>query len=301
MKLVKWTNFGAVVAAGLFLAAAGCSGGSSPTAAPSTPTPPAPTPTPAPPSGPGATADAVCRAIGYGYPKVPCSDAQEPTLLPFVEAAIDELAAKHPEIFNTDQVMGPGGYRVLDSQAYFNGMVSTLATHGVCASADLPSSQLLVKNQNEMSETYAILNSRGFARRGSGSLIWTCTPASFPLSPADQFSYVRTAFFGFFGCPAGTVLPVPAAGELPEICSGIVTATPKDANGVNTPDYVHGNDISWNLRSGSDAVTAYPALDGNIFNYIIQPKAVGSFSLCATIKGVEGCLNGRVVPGVINP
>jgi hypothetical protein len=86
----------------------------------------------------------------------------------------------------------------------------------------------------------------------------------------------------------------PAAGEVPLVCSGIVTATPKDANGVNTPPALHGNDVSWRLRSGDAFVSAYPALDGNIFNYIIQARDVGSFSLCATVGGKEGCLNGRV-------
>jgi hypothetical protein len=296
MKLVKWTNFGAVVAAGLLAAAAGCSGGSSPTA-PATPAPrpsAAPTPTPIP-SGSGATADAVCRAIGYGEPQVPCSDAQQPTLLPLIEASIDELAEKHPEIFNTELVIGPGGYQVLDSNDYFAGMVEALAQKGVCATADLYKSQIQVKNSNDVSETYAILSSRGFARRGPGAHILSCSPASFPLSPDNQFAYVRTAFFGYFGCAAGTTTPVPASGELPSVCSGIVTATPKDANGINTPDYIHGNDITWRLRSGEEYVAVYPALDGNIFNYIVQAKAVGSFSLCATVKGVEGCLNGKVV------
>ncbi len=79
------------------------------------------------------------------------------------------------------------------------------------------------------------------------------------------------------------------------VCSGIVTATPKDANGVNTPASIHGEDVTWKLRSGGEFVSVYPALDGNIFNYIVQAKAVGSFSLCATVRGVEGCLNGRVV------
>lgn len=296
MKLVKWTDFGAVVAAGLLFAAAGCSGGSSPSAPHSpSPTPSAPVSSPTPPTGAGATSEAVCRAIGFGYAQVPCSDAQEPTLLPYIEAAIDELAEKRPELFNTEQVMGPGGYRVVDVEGYFAGMVSTLATKGICATADLTKSQIMVKNHNEMSETYAILNSRSFARRGAGSLIWTCTPASFPLSPDEQFAYVRTAFFGYFACPPGTVTPVPASGDLPVVCSGIVTATPKDANGVNTPDYVHGNDITWRLRSGGEYVAVYPALDGNIFNYIVQARAVGPFSLCATIKGIEGCLNGKVV------
>lgn len=292
MKLHSMKDWGAVA---LLTLAGGCGGGS---ASPTAPAPsPAPTAssTPTPPPTGGGSVEAVCRSIGYGRPKVGCDKLEIASVLPLVEQAIDRLVATRPEIFDTTTQIGDGGFRVLDEKAYFEGMQTTLAGLGVCSQPDNSGTSILVKNDNDLDETYAILNSKGYIRRGWGSYITSCIPSSFPLSPDDQFSYVRTAFFGF-KCEPGIVTPIPAAGELLVVCSGIVTATPKDSNGVNTPASLHGNDISWRLRSGDAAVAVYPALDGNIFNYIVQAKAVGAFSLCATVRGIEGCLNGRVVP-----
>jgi len=293
MNHLTKTNLGATFAVGLVMVLGGCGGGSSPTA----PFSPSPTPTATPSSTPpptgGGSVEAACRAIGYGTPKVGCDHVEVATLLPSIEAAIDQVVAAQPGIFDLDAQMGAGGFRVLDEPAYFQAMQTTLAGMGICSQAEKAGTNLTVKNTNDLDETYAILNSKGFVRRGWGSYILSCIPSGFPLSPEDQFSYVRTAFFGY-QCAAGVVTPVPASGELPVVCSGIVTATPKDANGVNTPPSIHGYDVSWRLRSGDASVSAYPALDGNIFNYIIQAKAVGTFSLCATVGGKEGCLNGRV-------
>jgi hypothetical protein len=296
MKLHRMKDVGAVAVAGLLMTYAGCGGGS---ASPTSPAPPVQSPaapsTPTPPPASGGSVDAVCRAIGYGTPKVGCDHVEIATMLPLMESAIDQLVKTRPQIFDTDSQMGDGGYRVLDEKAYFDGMQTTLAGLGVCSQTDGSGTNLQVKNENELDETYAILNSKGFIRRGWGSYLKSCIPSSFPLSPADQFAYVRTAFFGF-KCDPGIVTPPPFQGDLLVVCSGIVTATPKDANGLNTPASVHGNDVSWNLRSGAENVSVYPAGDGNIFNYIVQARQVGTFSLCATVKGVEGCLNGRVVP-----
>ena len=289
------TNLGAAFAVGLVVVLGGCGGGSSPTS----PVSPSPTPTATPSSTPpptgGGSVEAVCRAIGYGTPKVGCDHIEVATLLPSIEAAIDRVVAAQPGIFDLNTQMGAGGFRVLDEPAYFQAMQTTLAGMGICSHAEEAGTNLTVKNNNDLDETYAILNSRGFVRRGWGSYITSCIPSGFPLSPEDQFSYVRTAFFGY-QCGGDVKLPVPATGQLPVVCSGIVTATPKDANGINTPPEIHGSDVSWRLRSGADVVSAYPALDGNIFNYIVQARAVGAFSLCATVGGKEGCLNGRVTP-----
>jgi hypothetical protein len=295
MKLHTITEVGAAAVVGLMLITSACGGGSASPTAPATPrpTPTASTATP-PPTGGAASVDAVCRSIGYGTPKVGCDHLEVATVLPLVETAIDQVVAARPEIFDKNNQMGEGGFRVLDEKAYFTEMQTALAGLGVCSKVD-GTSNLMVKNQNDLDETYAILNSKGFVRRGWGSYITSCIPSSFPLSPEDQFKYVRTAFFGF-KCADGVVTPPPAQGDLLVVCSGTATATPKDANGINTPVSVHGTDITWNLRSGGEYVAAYPALDGNIFNYVIQAKAVGPFSLCATIRGIEGCLNGRVVP-----
>ena len=239
--------------------------------------------------------DAVCRSIGYGTPKVGCDKLETATMQGLVTTAIEQLVAARPEIFDTNIEMGSGGYRVLDERAYLEGVQTMLAGLGVCSQADNSGVSLVVKNSSALDETYTILTPKGFIQRGFRSYVTSCEPAGFPLSPDDQFSYVRTAFFGY-QCGDGVKTPVPATGELPVVCSGIVTATPKDANGVNTPANVHGNDVSWRLRSGADVVSVYPARDGNIFNYIVQAQAVGTFSLCATVGGKEGCLNGRVTP-----
>lgn len=216
-------------------------------------------------------------------------------MLPLVTTAIDQLVADRPDLFDKSNEMGAGGYRVLDEKAYLEGVQTKLAGLGVCSQADATGVNLLVKSTNDLAETYAILTPKGFIHRGFRSYVTTCVPAGFPLSPEDAFAYVRTAFFGY-QCDPGVSTPVPASGEIPVVCRGIVTATPKDANGVNTPPSVHGQDVSWRLRSGSDVVSVYPAGDGNIFNYVVQARAVGSFSLCATVGGKEGCLNGRVTP-----
>jgi len=289
-------NPGATLAVGLLVVLGGCGGGSSPTS----PISPLPTPTATPSSTPppvgGGSVEAVCRAIGYGTPKVGCDHVEVATMLPSIEAAIDQVVAAKPGIFDLDTQVGAGGFRVLDEPAYFQAMQTTLAGMGICSQVEEAGTNLTVKNNNELDETYAILNSKGFVRRGWGSYLQSCIPSGFPLSPDDQFSYVRTAFFGYQCVDDGVKQPVPATGELPVVCSGIVTATPKDANGINTPPEIHGYEVSWRLRSGDAFVSAYPARDGNIFNYIIQAKAIGTFSLCATVGGKEGCLNGRVTP-----
>jgi hypothetical protein len=205
-------NPGATLAVGLLVVLGGCGGGSSPTS----PVSPLPTPTATPSSTPppvgGGSVEAVCRAIGYGTPKVGCDHVEVATMLPSIEAAIDQVVAAQPGIFDLDTQVGAGGFRVLDEAAYFQAMQTTLAGMGICSQAEEAGTNLTVKNNNELDETYAILNSKGFVRRGWGSYLQSCIPSGFPLSPEDQFSYVRTAFFGY-QCDDVT-LPVPASGEV---------------------------------------------------------------------------------------
>jgi hypothetical protein len=298
MRILTKSDLGAALAVGLVVAVGGCGGGTSPTA-PVTPSP-TPTASASPSTPPPATGsvEAVCQAIGWGTPKAGCDRITEAvTMLPYVEAAIDKLVASEPRLFNLDIMIGDG-YKVVDQPGYFEGMRKTLAGMGICAGQDI-FGNLVVKQQNDLDETYAILNSKGFVRRGFGSYLKSCIPSSFPLSPADQYSYVRTAFFGY-KCPSpDTPLPVPASGEIPVNCAGIVTATPKDANGVNTPPSIHGNEVVWRVRSGGERIAAYPVLDGNVFNYTVQAREIGTFSLCARVGPKEGCLNGRVIPNPV--
>ncbi len=287
---------GAAAVLGLLSILGGCGGGSASPNAPTTPSPvPTASATPAAPPTGLAAVEAACRSIGYGKAGSSCRKLEDASVLPLVMTAANLLVAARPEIFDTNIEIGSGSYRVLDEKAYLEGMQVMLATLGVCSQADPTGSNLRVKSHNDLDETYEVLNAKGNIGRGWRTYLQSCTPAGFPLAPGDAFSYVRTAFFGY-KCDAGVEKPVPASGQLPVVCSGIVTATPKDANGVNTPPEIHGTDVSWRLRSGAEVVSVYPALDGNIFNHVVQAKAVGSFSLCATVGGREGCLNGKVTP-----
>jgi hypothetical protein len=83
-------------------------------------------------------------------------------------------------------------------------------------------------------------------------------------------------------------------GRLPVVCTGYVTATPKDRSGLNVPAFIHGPDISWELRQGEGRVAPRPLAVP--FNYALGARAVGNFSFCATVQGVTGCLDGRVIP-----
>jgi hypothetical protein len=103
---------------------------------------------------------------------------------------------------------------------------------------------------------------------------------------------------GFFGisCKNGKPVPNNGAGQLPVGCKGFVTATPKYANGDDVPLSVHGPDIDWDLESGGAFVDVRPPSFPSDFNKDLVGLRVGTFSLCATVRDVKGCLNGTVTP-----
>ena len=85
---------------------------------------------------------------------------------------------------------------------------------------------------------------------------------------------------------------------MPLGCDGFVTATPKQRNGQDVPSWVHGSDIDWDLREGDDVVAVEP--DPSLFEPLqpdpATPRARSASFLCATVLGVEGCLNGQTIP-----
>jgi hypothetical protein len=91
-------------------------------------------------------------------------------------------------------------------------------------------------------------------------------------------------------------VPNNGAGQLPAGCKGFVTATPKYANGDDVPLSVHGPAIDWDLESGATIVEVRPPSFPSDFNKDLVGLKVGTFRLCATVKGVQGCLNGTVTP-----
>lgn len=278
--------------AGVALASSGCGGSGRSPAAPVTaivPTP-APTPTPPPPI-PGYSA--TCSAVGYGKGDVACDSGVESTFLADVEDAIDTLVSTRREIFDFRSPAADGGIRVVDRDAYYQGVVDILGTKGLCAAPSFGPVTLLVKRTNEFSEAFVILSPRDSVRKGPSVFATRCTPAEFPLIAEEAISYIRVAFFGI-GCPPGVEAPPLPLGRLPMGCSGAVTATPKDKSGLNVPAFIHGPDIKWEFESGEWAVAARPVEVP--FNYVLTAREVGNFSFCATIKGVTGCLKGRVIP-----
>ena len=75
-----------------------------------------------------------------------------------------------------------------------------------------------------------------------------------------------------------------------------MTATPKYANGDDVPLSVHGPVIDWELESGGAFVEVRDPSFPSDFNKDLVGLQPGPFSLCATVKGVKGCLNGTVTP-----
>ncbi len=166
-------------------------GGDGPTQPPLTvpKTVPAPTPNPV---------IAACF-LGEGTLNTDCEHTSE-RLLSRVEAAMDRLVEKHPEIFNLEDEDWPGthAYRVLDQDAYMEGLVAELQADSMCAEiyVDTPAQDIvLVKDSNDFSEEYDVLTSKFFMRRGDGSYRYTCTPASFPVERPDDWPPVDSGCY----------------------------------------------------------------------------------------------------------
>ena len=277
------------------LVAPSCGGGASPVS----PVSPTPTPqaTPTPVGDDGGVSASSCP-IGKGSLSAPCQRLS-PQLLDAMEAAIDRLVREHPEIFNRQEEAGEntGQYRVLAADGYLDGLVANLRAAGLCAERTLDRERIVAKRTNAFSEEWDVLLSSGFIRRGSYSYVHTCTPASFPVDPQDLIAYVRTGFFSF-ECLPGVVAPDYRERRIPVGCDGFVTATPRTHDDERVPSWIHGPDVEWELREGADVVRVDPDWRfGNPFNKVVRPTGVvGSFVLCATVLGKEGCLNGQTIP-----
>ena len=289
MKVDMVTGRAAFIVAIHALALAGC-GGSSPAKGTTTPTTPS-SPTAPPISTPVATS--ACERLGEGTPRATCA-AGAMTFFGTVDTAIDQLIKQQPSIFNLNDKAGERSYRVLDTDAYFQGLTEVLAGAGICARMDPTKTYLQVKNSNDFSEDYEVLTTKGFTPRGVWIYRDTCTPASFPLTAADSISYIRISFFGF-NCNPGVKAPEKADKKLPMGCDGYMTATPKDADGFDVPAQVHGNEIDWHFKKGAEFVSLRQWPDVP-FNLTVHPEALGFFKLCATVQGVSACVGIETVP-----
>lgn len=262
-----------------------CGGSSGPTALPSTsPTVPAPTPTPTP-TPPTTPAAAACP-LGKGTVSASCA-RHNGRFVSEVDAAVTQVLRDSPALFDLGDPANP---RVRDAAGYYAGVVRNLQAAGFCANYD--GAEVQVKNTNDFSEQYDVLLSDGGLRRGNGAYRLTCQPASFPLDPEDVIDSIRVAFYGI-RCLDARTAPNNALGLLPLDCTGFVTATPKNRENKDVPAAVHGPTVGWSLKEGSDHVRVHD--DDQVFNKTLVGLSKGHFTLCAVVKGVEGCLHGEVI------
>jgi hypothetical protein len=179
-----------------------CGGGSPST--PNTPTPTPPASTPIPGGGTGIVQSS-CK-IGNGSPSYECDRGKTSRLLGQVEAAMDRLIQQRPQIFDLEDEAGAGtrAYKVLDVDAYFDGVVANLVAQGLCAQRDLDDAYqqtIFVKESNEYSEEFDLILSSGYMRRGSGTYRTSCTPAAFPIERAYDAPPVGSGCFRPFPPP----------------------------------------------------------------------------------------------------
>ena len=152
------------------LGAVACGGGdaTAPPTAVATPTPaPAPSATPA--------------AFTCPLPALPdlhnTCPKLTPQLLDYVENAIQTTLRERPELFDFNNELGGGSFKVLDRERYINAVVANIHKQGVCSRAEVE--EIQVKTSNDFNEQYNIWVSSGHVRHGPGSYITTCFPAQF--------------------------------------------------------------------------------------------------------------------------
>jgi len=269
---------------------AGCGGPSAGNGSTSPTTPASPM---SPPVSNPPIASSACERIGEGTVRTQCGKGNT-AFFGAVDGAIDQLIKQQPAIFNLTESAGERQYRVVDTDAYYQGLTEVLAAGGTCARMDATKSYLQVKSGNEFSENYEVLTSKGFTPRGVWIYRETCTPASFPVSAADTISYMRISFFGF-NCNPGVAAPEKADKKLPMACDGYLTATPKDPDGRDVPLQVHGGDVDWRFKRGEEFVSLQQWPD-QPFNQTVHPVAPGFIKLCAIVQGVSGCVGIEIVP-----
>ena len=119
-------------------------------------------------------------------------------------------------------------------------------------------------------------------------------PTPTPVPSAGSIDSIRVAFFGIT-CGKGNPVPNNGWRLLPKGCRGFVTATPKKKDNTDVPAAEHGPNIAWSMLYGEEFVRVEDPTFESDFNKDVVGERVGGFGLCATVKGVTGCLNGTVV------
>jgi hypothetical protein len=298
MKLSGMPKAAIVSVAGALAFAAWSCGGSSPITSPITT--PSTTPSTMPSSSPSQDPVTASCPLGKGDVNARCG-AAAPHLLAPVQAAIDALVAHRPELFNKQEEAGANTrqYRVLDKDAYLDGIVSELQAADLCAERTIDLERVQVKSTNGFSEEWDVISSSRYIRRGTAGYRSTCSPAAFPLDAADYIAEVRTSLWAYECFMPGVTPPPPGDAKIPVGCDGRVTATPKFKDGTNVPARIHGPNVLWELREGPDVVRLEtdPRFPNEPFDKVLVTSGkLGYFYVCATVKGKTGCLHGQTIP-----
>ena len=249
-------------------------------------------PSPSPSAAPMVLPAGSCP-VGDGVANPQCSSTSG-LYLPQVEAAIDQVIVQRPDLFDMNKVATDGGYLVLNPDAFHAEMITRLQAAGLCAEYDIVNFVLQVKKDDTASESYLLVSDRGYLRRGEGTYVRSCTPAAFPLAMDEIISYVRVGFYGI-ECYDGQEKPGNNDRKLPVDCFGLMTATPKKADGSDVDARLHGSEITWELTQADDYVDMLADEHGNDFNKVMRGLDPGWFTLCATVGGVKGCADFEVV------
>jgi hypothetical protein len=146
---------------------------STPPVAPDPVVPPPVVATPPPPPPPAA---ALGCSAGPGTFNENCF-RQSPAFLGAVDAAINRVVARRPDLFNLNDQRGAGGYLVLNSEAYHHEVMVELREAGYCAVKDR--NEIGVKIDNSLNDQFHIMLSDFHVRRGEASYRSTCRPAWF--------------------------------------------------------------------------------------------------------------------------
>jgi hypothetical protein len=153
----------------LFPFLSGC-GSSNPTPVVTASPTPFPVPTPAPSPTPLAF---VCPLPARPDLHIECPKI-DPKLSAYVNTAIENVIAQQPQLFDFNNNLGAGSWKVLDRQKYVDAVVRAIQAQGICAKDD--NEEIAVKNTNDFHEQYNIWTSGGYVRR---AYITTCIPAQF--------------------------------------------------------------------------------------------------------------------------
>jgi hypothetical protein len=172
----------------IVLVSLSCGGGGGSPSAPPVVTP-TPTATPPPTGGGGGGTSASCT-IGPGSSNSDCSKSSA-KLWSSVETAMDLTILQKPSVVDkTDSaITGTELYKVIDVNGFIDGTIDNLRKAGLCAQrdpADYLYQRIQVKAENGYSETYDVVSSSGYIRRGNGTYFETCTPSSFPVDLGSE-------------------------------------------------------------------------------------------------------------------